>query len=149
MLAALADMVNLLRATGGMLIVSGHTYALAEDASTVGSVLPVGADRGALARARPYRLPEVTQGFARSDPEPSELRRIWAFAETLVGGCPWPDGSFEGLGVLAREWRWAAYQVRLVAGEVAGHARAVTDNNSGEARDRFKSFAEALQGGGE
>ncbi|WP_329252549.1 hypothetical protein OG417_09100 [Actinoallomurus sp. NBC_01490] len=91
----------------------------------------------------------MTQGFARSDPEPSELRQIWAFAETLVGGCPWPDGSLEGLGMLAREWRWAAYQVRLVAGEVAGHARAVTDNNAGKARDRFKSFAEALQGGGE
>lgn len=84
-LAALADMVNLLRATGGMLLVSGHTYALAEEASTVGSALPEGADRGALAQTHPYRLPEVTQGFARSDPEPSELRQIWAFAETLVG----------------------------------------------------------------
>src|SRR5690242_6976793 len=56
-LAALADMVNLLRAAGGMLIVSGHRYAVAEEASTVGSALPQGADKGALAKTNPYRLP--------------------------------------------------------------------------------------------
>ncbi|MFB9840619.1 hypothetical protein, partial [Actinoallomurus acaciae] len=36
-----------------------------------------------------------------------------------------------------------------MAAEVGGHARVVADNNVGEARDRFKSFADALQGGGE
>ncbi|MGI5232599.1 hypothetical protein [Actinoallomurus sp. CA-142502] len=148
-LDALADMVNLLRATGGMLIVSGHTYALAEEASTVGSALPPGADKGALAETRPYTLPPETKAFPQSDPEPSSLSQMAAFLETLVGGCPWPDGSLGYMSGLAREWRIAAYQVRLVAEDVTGHARAVTANNAGEATQQFASYADALQGGGE
>ena len=148
-LAGLADMVNVVRATGGLLIVSGHTYKVAEEASTVGSALPAGADKGAVAASSPYRLPEVTEGFPTSDPPPPGLVRMLFFVETLVGGCQWPDGSVDGLMGVARAWRAAAYSVRLVAEEVRGHARVVTSANAGEATMSFASFAEALQGGGD
>ncbi|MCW2865423.1 MAG: hypothetical protein JWP48_7131 [Actinoallomurus sp.] len=148
-LAALADMVNVVRATGGLLIVSGRTYAVAEEAGDVGSALPPGADVGALAAEDPYRLPAVTAGFAESDPPPSGLVAMLRFVESLVGGCAWPDGSVAGLSAVVRAWRAAGYAAGLVAEDVAGHARAVTSNNAGEATQRFGSFADALRGGGD
>jgi len=149
LLADLADMVNLVRATGGLLIVSGHTYQVAEEASTIGSALPAGAGKGAVAASSPYELPGVTEGFPESDPPPSGLTQMLFFVESLVGGCQWPDGNLDGLASVARAWRAAAHSIRLVAEEVRGHARVVTTGNAGEATRSFATFADALQGGGD
>src|SRR3954467_13722789 len=149
LLADLVDMVNVVRATGGLLIVSGRTYEVAEEASTIGSALPAGADRGAVAVGSPYVLPGVVEGFPASDPPPSGLMRMLFFVESLVGGCQWPDGNLDGLVSVAQAWRAAAYSIRLVAEDVRGHARVVTANNAGEATQSFATFADALQGGGD
>jgi hypothetical protein len=149
LLADLADMVNLVRATGGLLIVSGHTYAVADEASTVGSALPPGADKGALAASDPYALPSVTWGFVRSDPPPEGLEAMWRFMGTLVGGCEYPDGNVDALAGMSRAWQRAAYAIRQVAEEVRAHANAVTANNAGQATSDFAGFAAALHGGGD
>jgi hypothetical protein len=125
LLADLADMVNSVRATGGMLIVSGRRYAVAEEASTIGSALPKGADQRAVAASEPYRLPPVTQGL----PEP------------VVGGCQWPDGNLDSLVPVTKALRSAGYPVRSVADDVWASANAVTANNSGQATNEFASFA--------
>src|SRR3569833_2506901 len=49
-LADQADMVNVVRATGGTLIVAGHNFKKAENTSTNNKTLPEGADKGALAK---------------------------------------------------------------------------------------------------
>ncbi|MDN3351286.1 hypothetical protein [Actinomadura sp. DC4] len=147
LLGDLADMVSLVRATGGLLIVSGHTYQVAEQASTLGNVDVT--DEVPVEIPSPYALPTVTEGFVKSDPPPAALTRILAFVETLVGGCSWPDGSLGDLLTLARLWRGAAAATRTAASEVGGHARVVTANNAGEAAESFASFAAALQGGGD
>ncbi|MCO5985071.1 hypothetical protein NE235_02995 [Actinoallomurus spadix] len=148
-LAQLADMVNLLRATGGLLAVSGHTYRLAEEAATVGSAIPAGADQNALAQSDPYRLPPVTSTLVRSDPPPAAYIQILNFLETLVGGCPWPDGDTASLTAMRDAFTAMAGVIDAVAEEVDGHAQHVTTNNAGENTDKFASFAAALQGGGE
>ncbi|MDN3351283.1 hypothetical protein [Actinomadura sp. DC4] len=122
---------------------------MAEEASTIGSALPEGADSGAKAASHPYSLPLVTEGFPHSDPAPSGLMAMLRFMESLVGGCEWPDGSLDGLMTMVRAWRTAAYAVRSAAEEIGGHARVVTANNAGQATQSFASFAAALQGGGD
>jgi hypothetical protein len=149
LLVDLADMVNVVRATGGLLTVAGHNYTIAEEASTVGSALPAGADQGALAAVNPYHLPSVVLDFAESDPPPSEFMQILILMETLVGGCQWPDGSMSGLTSMRDAFLIAAESVNGVADEVGAHARTVTANNSGEAAQNFATFAAALQGGGD
>ncbi|GAB2800843.1 hypothetical protein GCM10027176_01100 [Actinoallomurus bryophytorum] len=148
-LAALADMVNLLRATGGTLIVNGRNYQLAENANTVGAALPDGADKGAQAGENPYSLPAVAAGLARSDPPPPAVHQIIGLVEELVGGCEYPDGDMAGLKSIEAACTTAASSVLDVARDVDGHSRAVTANNAGEAVERFGSFAAALRGGGE
>jgi HNH/ENDO VII superfamily nuclease len=148
-LAALADMVNLLRATGGTLIVNGRNYQLAENASTVGAALPDGADQGAQAGENPYSLPAVTAGLARSDPPPPAVHQLIGLVEELVGGCEYPDGDMAGLKSIEAACTTAASSVLDVARDVDGHSRTVTANNAGEAVERFGSFAAALRGGGE
>lgn len=149
LLADLADMVNLVRATGGMLIVSGRRYAVAEEASTIGAALPEGADRGAEAASEPYRLPPAAQGLPESDPPPPGLTRMKLFLESVVGGCQWPDGNLDSLVSMTKALRAAGYSVRSVADDVWADANAVTANNSGQATDEFASFADALYGGGD
>ncbi|MCW2858521.1 MAG: hypothetical protein JWP48_229 [Actinoallomurus sp.] len=148
-LADLADMVNVVRATGGLLTVAGHTYSVAEAASNVGSALPEHADQKAVAAVDPYYLPEVSQTLAKSDPPPSEFMQILGLLEMLVGGCQWPDGSMSGLASMRDAFHAAASSVNSVAEEVGGHARTVTTDNAGEATENFASFAAALQGGGD
>lgn len=148
-LAELADMVNLLRATGDTLIVNGHNYRLAEDASTMGGAIPEGADKGALAQQDPYLLPQVTEGLAHSDPPPPAVQQIWAFFETLLAGIPWPDGDMGGLARVKNAFTTMATALMEAAQEVEGHTRTVTANNAGDAVDEFATFAAALQGGGE
>src|SRR3569833_285135 len=148
-LSGLADMVNLLRATGGTLVVSGRNYRLAEDASTVGGALPEGADKDALAAQKPYRLPAVTEGLAHSDPPPPVVVQGLRFVEMLIGGCEWPDGDMNGLASVKAAFQTAATAVLGAAQDVDGHTRTVTANNAGEAVERFGSFAAALRGGGE
>ncbi len=149
LLADLADMVNLLRGTGGMLIISGRTYAVAEEASTIGSALPPGASQGALAQDDPYRLPDVAGHLVESDPPPSEFMQILGFLESLVAGCQWPDGNMASLASMRDALRDAATSIDSVARDVDGHSRTVTDNNAGDATQKFASFAAALQGGGD
>jgi hypothetical protein len=149
LLSGLADTVNLLRATGGTLVVSGRNYRLAEDASTVGGSLPEGADKDALAEQHPYSLPPVAGGLAHSDPPPSVVRQMAGFLAKLVGGCDWPDGDMAGLASVKAAFDQAAKSVLGVAQDVDGHALTVTANNAGEAVERFGSFAAALRGGGE
>jgi hypothetical protein len=149
LLAELADMVNLVRATGGLLKISGHTYAVAEQASTIGSALPDGADKSALAAVNPYHLPEVAQGLPKSDPPPSGFDFVISLLSTLVLGCDWPDGSMEQLVSMRDAFHTAAGAVEAVADEVSGHCEAVTTNNEGKATQQFASFAEALKGRGD
>ena len=141
LLADLADMVNSVRATGGMLIVSGRRYAVAEEASTIGSALPKGADQRAVAASEPYRLPPVTQGLPEPDPPPPALTRMKLFLESVVGGCQWPDGNLDSLVPVTKALRSAGYPVRSVADDVWASANAVTANNSGQATNEFASFA--------
>ncbi|GLY83635.1 protein-glutamine glutaminase family protein [Actinoallomurus iriomotensis] len=149
LLPELADMVNLVRATGGLLKISGSTYSVAEEASTVGSALPTGADQGALAAVRPYRLPPVTRTLPKSDPPPSGFDFIFSLLRTLVFGCDYPDGHVESLALMRDAFHTAAGAVSAVADEISGHCVAVTTNNEGEATQQFASFAAALQGGGD
>ncbi|WP_433172948.1 GH-E family nuclease [Actinoallomurus sp. CA-150999] len=148
-LSALADMVNLLRATGGNLIISGNNDRLAEDASTIGAAVPEGAETNALAQKDPYRLPQVSESLARSDPPPGVVQQILGFLETLVGGIQWPDGDMDGLGRIKNAFTTAATAILGVAQDVEEHARTVTANNAGDAVDAFATFAAALHGGGE
>src|SRR3569833_2510881 len=148
-LSGLADMVNLLRATGGTLVVSGRNYRLAEDASTVGGALPEGADKDALAAQKPYRLPAVTEGLAHSDPPPPVVVQGLRCVEMRIGGCEWPDGDMNGPASVKAAFQTAATAVLGAAQDVDGHTRTVTANNAGEAVERFGSFAAALRGGGE
>jgi hypothetical protein len=148
-LAQLADMVNVVRATGGTLVVAGKNYKVAEDASTVGGALPDGADQGALALEDPYRLPPVVGGLASSDPPPAEFMQILGFLETMVGGCQWPDGSMSGLAAVRDAFNTAADAVNEIAADVGGHAQVVTANNSGAVVDEFDTFATALLGSGD
>ncbi|MFB9831966.1 WXG100-like domain-containing protein, partial [Actinoallomurus acaciae] len=149
LLAELADMVNLVRATGGLLKISGNTYSVAEQASTIGSALPAGADKGALAAVNPYRLPKVTQELAKSDPPPSGFDFVISLLRTLVFGCDWPDGNMENLASLRDAFHTAAGAVEDVADEISGHCEAITTDNKGEATQQFASFADALNGGGD
>ncbi|MEV5748202.1 hypothetical protein AB0L00_10325 [Actinoallomurus sp. NPDC052308] len=149
LLADLADMVNLLRATGGSLILAGHTFRLAEEAGTLGAKLPKGADEGALAAERPYRLPAVADALVESDPPPSGFEEILYFLEILVGGCQWPDGNLDSLAALRDAFYAAGGAVRATADEVGGHARNVCVNNVGKTVEKFATFAAALRGGGE
>ncbi|WP_345470642.1 GH-E family nuclease [Actinoallomurus oryzae] len=147
----LADMVNLLRATGGLLKLSGRNYAVADEASTVGSALPKGADKDALAAVNPYYLPPVSQTLVKSDPVPpfQLFDFLSKLLQELVGGCQWPDGSLSGLASMRDAFYATADSISSVADEVAGHAHTVTANNSGETAQKFASFAAALRGGGE
>ncbi len=147
-LVDLADMVNLVRNTGGMLSVSARNYSVAEDASTIGAQ-PAGADHNALATLNPYRLPSVTAGLATSDPEPSGLVWILRLMETLVGGCEWPDGDLAGLAAMRDAFTSAAASIGAVAEEVGVHVQAVTAHNAGSATESFAAFTEALYGGGD
>ncbi|MCO5968779.1 WXG100-like domain-containing protein [Actinoallomurus soli] len=149
LLVELADMVNLLRATGGTLILAGHRYRLAEEAATLGSELPEGADEGAIAAKRPYRLPPVAGGLVESDPPPHGREHILRILQTLVAGCQWPDGNVISLAAMRDALYEAARSVEAVADEVGGHARNVSANNGGQAAEKFASFAAALQGDGE
>jgi hypothetical protein len=149
LLAHLVDMVNLLRATGGMLVLSGHRYALAEEASTIGAALPRGAASGAAAAADTYRLPSVAEGTVESDPPPGEWLQILWLLESVVGGCTWPDGNIAALGRIRDAFTAMASALAEAAGEVDGYARVVTSNNAGAATEKFASFAEALTRGGE
>jgi hypothetical protein len=139
-LAGLADMVNLLRATGGTLRATGRVYGLAEEA---GAAPP--ADAG----SAPYTLPAVVNGLAHSDPPPPAVQRFIGFLQTLVGGCQWPDGDMAGLASIQAAFSSTAGAILPVAGAVDGHSRTVTANNAGETVDRFATFAAALRGGGE
>ncbi|WP_433180110.1 protein-glutamine glutaminase family protein [Actinoallomurus sp. CA-150999] len=150
-LAALEDAVNLVRATGGMLVVAGQQYQLAESASTVGGDIPKGADHDAVAAKDPYRRPEADfNGVAGEfDELPGIVQQGLFFLEMLVGGCQWPDGSMDGLARMQSALSACANAVGQAAGELDDHAGAVTSLNAGEATDKFKTFAQALSGGGE
>ncbi len=146
-LAAAADAVNLVRATGGMLSVSGRNYAVAEDASTVGGPRPAGADQGALATLDPYRLPSITAHWLKSDPEPPGHVQMLRLMECLVGGCQLPDGNLAGLAAMRDAFHAAARAIGEVATEVRRHVQVVTADNAGAAAQTFASFADALIGG--
>jgi hypothetical protein len=153
-LAELETMVNLVRATGGNLIIAGHTYRVAEEANTVGSVLPAhAADKGVAAQKERYQLPSVAHTLAVSDPPPSGL--AWAIAllerviEMALGGCEFPDGNVGQLERLRTAWHDAANSIIEVADDVNGHSRTVTMNNAGDTAKKYASFAAALAGGGD
>ncbi|WP_460355636.1 hypothetical protein [Actinoallomurus acanthiterrae] len=150
-LAALADAVNLVRATGGMLTVAGHQYKLAESASTVGGDVPQGADQDAVAAKDPYRLPEgnFDQPVGEFDTLPEIVQKGLFFLEMLVGGCQWPDGSMDGLGRIQSALTTCADAFSRGASELDDHAGVVVSANAGDATDKFKTFAQALSGGGE
>ncbi len=148
-LGYLADMVNLVRATGGVLTVSGQNYQVADEASTIGAALPAGSDHNALATLNPYRLPPASQGLVTSDPPPPGIVWVLRLLETLVGGCQWPDGDLVAMKAMSEAFRAAGRSVQAVAREVAAHAATVTAANSGAATENFASFAEALRGGGD
>jgi Glutaminase len=148
-LSELATMVNLLRATGATLVVSGQQYAIAEQASTIGSYLPAGADAGAVSASDPYQLPSLSAGLVESDPPPGAFMDILRLLESLVGGCQYPDGNMAQLANARDAFTAAAKAVSGVADEVSGHAGTVTANNSGAATEKFASFAAALSSGGD
>ncbi|MEV0402860.1 hypothetical protein [Actinoallomurus sp. NPDC050550] len=95
-LAALADAVNLVRATGGMLVVAGQQYQVAESASTVGGDVPKGADHDAVAAKDPYRLPkgEFDQPVGEFDSLPEIVQQGLFFLEMLVGGVSGRTGAW-------------------------------------------------------
>ncbi|WP_460355621.1 hypothetical protein [Actinoallomurus acanthiterrae] len=140
-----------MRATGGMLVVAGHQYKVAESASTVGGDVPQGADQDAVAAKDPYRLPEgnFDQPVGEFDTLPEIVQKGLFFLEMLVGGCQWPDGSMDGLGRIQSALTTCADAFGTAAGELDAHAGVVVNANAGEATDKFKTFAQALSGGGE
>lgn len=151
-LPELATMVNLLRATGATLVVSGRQYAVAEQASTMGGYLPAGADAGAVSAVDPYRLPTLSTSstsLVESDPPPGAFMEILRLLESLVGGCQYPDGNMSRLANIRDAFTAAAKSVAGVADDVSGHAGTVTANNSGAATEKFASFAAALSGSGD
>ncbi|WP_433180107.1 hypothetical protein [Actinoallomurus sp. CA-150999] len=150
-LDALEDAVNLVRATGGMLMVAGQQYQLAESASTVGADVPKGADHGARAVGDPYKRdrPGFDRAVGEFDELPGWVQQGLFFLEMLVGGCQWPDGDMAGLARMQSALSACADAVGQAAGELDDHAGAVTSLNAGEAADKFKTFAQALSGGGE
>jgi hypothetical protein len=148
-LSDLADMVNVLRATGALLVVAGNNYQVAEDASTVGPHLPAGADQDALAQQNPYYLPSTTVNLVESDPPQGIDQEFLGFLESVGFGVAYPDGNMAKLASMREALTTAAEAVNNVGQEVGGHVYTVAANNSGDATDAFKSFAAALQGGGE
>ncbi|WP_433180101.1 hypothetical protein [Actinoallomurus sp. CA-150999] len=104
-----------------------------------------------MAAKDPYRRPEADfNGVAGEfDELPGIVQQGLFFLEMLVGGCQWPDGSMDGLARMQSALSACANAVGQAAGELDDHAGAVTSLNAGEATDKFKTFAQALSGGGE
>ncbi|WP_345444753.1 hypothetical protein, partial [Actinoallomurus vinaceus] len=105
----------------------------------------------AVAAKNPYRRPEAD--FNRSvgdfDQMPEIVQKGLFFLEMLVGGCQWPDGSMGGLAKMQAALTTCADAFGRGANELDGHAGTVVSANAGDATDKFKTFAQALSGGGE
>ncbi|WP_460355566.1 WXG100-like domain-containing protein [Actinoallomurus acanthiterrae] len=83
------------------------------------------------------------------DALPEIVQKGLFFLEMLVGGCQWPDGSMGGLARMQSALTTCADAFGEGAKELDTHAGVVVNANAGDATDKFKTFAQALSGGGE